>query len=407
MSASATGLHRVTDSSAGETDSPWRTLKAVPPPRDGRTPYGIEQWPNAAKIDISHVSILLDGVHYRFDRGERVSAIAHAVAEDRGPFIDSLSQADLQAILPVLKTNFTNPQALGDVELNRATVEGLMTRLSHGVTLLPNRENRESREPAAPFYSEVLDGHVGYLRLGTLNPANLEAMDKALAGFAPKKVDATIIDLRASGSPDDFAVAAEFAKRFCPKGEQLFILRKPGARQDRVFTCDREPMFQGLITVLADGDTSGDAEALAGTLRFARKAWSSAKRLRAAQSSIRIWRCRAEKFCESPCRKWCLPGDRLLFPDGIKPDLPVEMSLVDKRQIFQRCGEQGMGPFVYESERPHMNEAALIAGTNPELDAVEAAQRRRERAPEKAALHDVVLQRGLDLVTSLEVYQKH
>jgi hypothetical protein len=52
-----------------------------------------------------------------------------------------------------------------------------------------------------------------------------------------------------------------------------------------------------------------------------------------------------------------------------------------------------------------MNEAALLAGTNPELDAAEVAQRRRER-PEKAALHDVVLQRALDLVTSLEVYQK-
>jgi len=321
------------------------------------------------------------------------------------PLIDSLSQADLQAIIPLLKSNFTNPQALSDVELNRATVEGLITRLSHGVMLLPNRESAP-REPAAPFYSEVLDGHVGYLRLGTLNPANLEAMDKALAGFAPKKVDATIVDLRASGSPDDFAVAAEFAKRFCPKGEALFILRKPGARQDRVFTCDREPVFQGLITVLADGDTSGAAEALAGTLRVYEKGLVIGQTTAGRAVEYSDLPLPSGKILRVAVSEVVLPGDRLLFPDGIKPDLPVEMSMVDKRQIFQRTGEHGMGPFVYESERPHMNEAALIAGTNPELDAAEAAQRRRERAPEKAALHDVVLQRGLDLVTSLEVYQK-
>ena len=35
-----------------------------------------------------------------------------------------------------------------------------------------------------------------------------------------------------------------------------------------------------------------------------------------------------------------------------------------------------MGPFIYETGRPHMSEAALLAGTNPELEAAEAAQQR-------------------------------
>ena len=82
------------------------------------------------------------------------------------------------------------------------------------------------------------------------------------------------------------------------------------------------------------------------------------------------------------------------------------MSLAEKRQIFQLSGEKGMSPFVYEAGRPHMNEAALLAGTNPEVEAAEAAQQRRGRAPEKQAPHDPVLQRALDVITSLEVYQK-
>ena len=79
--------------------------------------------------------------------------------------------------------------------------------------------------------------------------------------------------------------------------------------------------------------------------------------------------------------------------------------MVEKRQIFQASADKGMSSFVYEAERPHLNEAALIAGTNPELDAVESARRNRNR--DKLPARDSVLQRALDLVTSLKIYQKH
>src|SRR5207245_7931416 len=56
------------------------------------------------------------------------------------------------------------------------------------------------------------------------------------------------------------------------------------------------------------------------------------------------------------------PEGRSLFLDAVKPDLPVEMRMAEKWQIFQLSGEKGMGPFVYETGRPHMNDAALVAG---------------------------------------------
>src|SRR5437870_13135757 len=43
--------------------------------------------------------------------------------------VDSLGPADLQALITSLKSNFTNPVATTDTDLNRATVEGLMIRL--------------------------------------------------------------------------------------------------------------------------------------------------------------------------------------------------------------------------------------------------------------------------------------
>jgi C-terminal processing protease CtpA/Prc len=278
-------------------------------------------------------------------------------------------------------------------------------RLPRGVMLLPARENAPPETPTV-FYSEIIGGHVGYVRVGSLNAANLQALDKSVANFAAKNVNALIVDLRASQATTDLPLGAEFAKRFCPKGKTLFTLRKPAGHQDRVFGSDRDPAFRGLVMVLTDGDTAGAAEAIAAGLRFYNKALLIGQVTAGRAAEYSDLSLPSGKVLRVAVAEMVSPDGRPLFPEGVKPDLPVEMSMADKRQIFQLSGEKGMGPFVYEGARPHLNEAALLAGTNPEVEAAEAAQQRRGRAPEKPPAHDPVLQRALDVVTSLEVYQK-
>ena len=317
--------------------------------------------------------------------------------------INSLGQADLQAALSQLKTNFTNQDAITDTELSRATLTGLLVRMPGGLMLLPNRESGPA-EPAAPFYSEVFEGHIGYVRLGDLNSTNLKELDKKLQDFAQKKVDAVVVDLRASGN-GDFANAAEVAKRFCPKGKTFFSVRKASSHQDRQFVSDRDPGFQGLVVVLADADTSGGAEALAAALRLCDKALIIGQSTAGRAVEYVDQALPSGKILRVASAEAVLSDGQPLFPGGVKPDLAVEMSPVDKRQIFRLSAEKGMGPFVYESERPHLNEAALIAGTNPELDIPDAQRRLRSRPGQSP--RDSMLQRALDVVTSLEIYQKH
>ncbi|MBO0694686.1 MAG: hypothetical protein J2P56_01150 [Verrucomicrobia bacterium] len=319
--------------------------------------------------------------------------------------VNSLGPNDLQAVISLLKTNFTNPDEITDTELNRATVEGLMVRLPRGMALLPAKGNAPAEAPSV-LYSEIIGGHIGYVRLGTLNTANLQALDKSLGNFAGKNVNAVIVDLRASRETNDMTVAAEFAKRFCPKGKTLFALRKPAGRQDRVFSSDRDPAVRGLVMVLTDADTVGAAEAIAAALRFYNKALIIGQATAGRAAEYSDLSLPSGKVLRIAIAEMISPDGRSLFPEGMKPDLPVEMSMADKAQIFHLSDEKGMGPFVYEGGRPHMNEAALLAGTNPEVEAAEAAQQRRGRAPEKPPAHDPVLQRALDVVTSLEVYQK-
>ena len=317
--------------------------------------------------------------------------------------VNSLGPEDLQAFITLMKANFTDPEAITDPELSRATVEGLLVRMPRGASLLPAKE---SVSAAAGFYSEVIAGRIGYVRLGSLNNPNLQALDRALSGFAAKKVNDLIVDLRATPATNDLSLAADFGKRFCPSGKPIFTLRKPTGRQDRVFSSDRDPAFRGLIMVLADGDTTGAAEAIAAGLRFYNKALIIGQPTAGRAAEYSDLPLPNGKILRLAVAEMISPEGRSLFPEGLNPDLPVEMSSADKQQVFQSSSEKGIAPFIYDTGRPHMSEAALLAGTNPELEAAEAAQQRRGRPPEKPAPHDLVLQRALDVMTSLEVYQK-
>ena len=318
--------------------------------------------------------------------------------------IDSMDAADLKEAIQLLKNNYIKPETLNETELSRAAFEGILTRLGRGAILLSNA-NAQSSEPAAPLYAEVLDGHVGYLRLGALNKANLEALDMNLQSFASRKVDAVVLDFRASGASNDFTVAAEFAKRFCPKDKLLFTLRKTTAKQERTFNSERDPAYQGLIVLLADNDTAGAAEAVAGVIRVYDKAVLIGQQSAGQAVEYSDLKLPSGKVLRIAVGEAVLPEGHPLFPGGLKPDVPVEMAAVEKREVFQSSREKGMTPFVTEASRPHLNEAALISGKNPELEAMEAAQRRKTAA-EKGGVHDPVLQRALDLVTSIGVFQK-
>ena len=317
--------------------------------------------------------------------------------------IDSMGPADLQQVVQLLKNNYINPAALNETELNRAMLSGVLTRLGRGVMLLPGPAGHVS-ERTDPFYGEVFEGHIGYLRCGALTPVNLQALDAALQKYAGKKIDAVVIDLRASGATNDFATAAEFAKRFCGKGKALFSLRRAAGKQERSFVSEVDPAYQGLVIVLCDEETAGPAEALAGVLRLHNKALIIGQTTAGRAVEYSDLPLNGGKILRVAVDEAVLPEGRPLFPGGVKPDLPVELPEADKRQIFQESPQVGMARFVFESERPHLNEAALIAGRNPEIDALEVSQRRKNS--DKTPPRDVVLQRAIDIVTSLAIYQK-
>src|SRR5207247_3237387 len=152
--------------------------------------------------------------------------------------------------------------------------------------------------------------------------------------------------------------------------------------------------------VLADGDTAGAAEGIAAALRFHDKALVIRHPTAGRAAEYSDLSLPNGKILRLAIAEMISPDGRSLFPEGVKPDLPVDMSMTDKRQIFQLSGEKGMGQFVYEAGRPNMNEAALLAGNTPDVEAAEEAQQRRGRSQEKPPTQDRVLIRALAMVSS-------
>lgn len=319
---------------------------------------------------------------------------------DARAIMDGLSQADLNEALKQLKANYINPSAFTQQEMDKATLQGLLDRLAPGAAIFaaPPEKTADS-----PFRAEILNGQTGYVRLGSLVKANLDQLDTTLQDFNGKNVKSLILDLRAT-PPGDFDMAATVLKRFCPKGKMLFTVKKLSAKQERIVTSDVDPVYHGFIVVLADKDTGGAGEVIAAVLRNYTNAMVVGTNTAGQSAEFADMPLSAGKILRVAVSEVVPPGNVTIFSKGVKPDIALEMPQDIKTQVMQGELDKGVSQYVFETERSHLNEAALVAGTNPDIDALQAAQKLKASGG-KAPLRDTVIQRALDLITTIGVYE--
>ncbi len=310
--------------------------------------------------------------------------------------IDGLSDSQLEQAIESLRANFLDAGRTDDKELRRATLEGLIARLAPGLTI--TTEAQAGAQPASVgFLAEILDDRIGYVRVGALNAEALSQMDAALESFKAKDLHAVIIDLRGAPPSTDYEMAAEFARRFCAKGRLLFSVQKPAAKQERILTSNQDPAFSGILVVLTDDATSGSGEALAATLRKNADALIVGATTRGEAVEFSNIALGDGKILRVAVAQVTLPENGPLFPGGVKPDIAAALPRSVQERIFSASREQGVSEFVFETERPHLNEAALVANTNPEIEP-------DTNRTQKEQLRDTVLQRAVDLVTAISFY---
>jgi hypothetical protein len=322
--------------------------------------------------------------------------------------VDALSPDDVNKAVSAIKESFVRPDALSDTETARATLQGLLDRLAPEVSL---EAGVTGSATAAPFHSEECGPQTAYLRLGELTPANVQKAREALQGWTG--LAALILDLRGTPASSDFDAGAGLECLFCPKGTKMFSLvggsapaslaGNPPAATQADDVQDGDPLFAGVLVVLVDESTAGAPEAVAASLQ------QCAKALLVGEPTAG----RPYKFLEVPLGQDTLrvavaqvvipgPGRAQLGDDGLKPDIEVALGAASKDDIMQSITDKGVQSVTQEYDRPHLNEAALVAGSNPELDEIQAEQDGKKPPQE---LIDPQLERALDIVTSIKIFQ--
>ncbi|MGB8168311.1 MAG: S41 family peptidase [Chthoniobacteraceae bacterium] len=335
-------------------------------------------------------------------RAQAPDAAAQPAVPSSSTLIDALSAAELDEVITLLRDNFIKPEMLADLALKRATVQGTIERLAPGAAIL--QAPAVDQATASPFRSEVLDSRIGYARLGSATPTNVAELDTALARFTEKKLGSLVLDLRATPGSSDVEQTADVCRRFVPKGKVLFSVRKANVKQEQVLTSKDDPKFRGIIVVLVDRDCAGSAEVIAAVLRTYVNAMVIGQQTRGEAVEFANFPLASGKLVRIAVAEVALPDKTTVFPGGVKPDLVVDVSQETTDAVLKQGLEKGVADLVFEIERVRMNEAALVAGSNPELDAAQAAQ--KNKTERKLLLRDAVLQRAVDFITTLAIYEK-
>jgi hypothetical protein len=314
--------------------------------------------------------------------------------------IDQLDVNQLKQILDALRTNYVDARALTNDELNQAAIKGLLAKLGPGVRL-QTRSEFERAKPVRPFRYDVVSNRFSYIRLGTLKENSLSQLDSALGESRSRNVEGLIIDLRTVSEDSDYDLANSVLSRFISSGERTFELIEKGTSESKKFTAKSAPLYQGPIAVLVDRQTAGAAEVIAGVLKTKQRA------LLIGQPTAG----RAVKYKTEPMGNLMvsvaqsevqIAGLPLIFPGGLIPDIVVDMPQETENQILTQTDSGSLEPYITDEERSRLNEAALVNGTNPELDAYEEQESGKIA---KAQLKDESLQHAIDFLITLSLYK--
>lgn len=324
-----------------------------------------------------------------------------APAPGMGELIDELGQSSLQEAFRILRSDYIKRESLSYLELNRAAMQGLLERLDFGAMLL-TRAAREASDARVEFHSEKLDKTVGYVRFGKFKKEELDELDKALVRFADEKEMKTLLlDLRSPQAMADFEIAAQILGRFRPAGELLFKIRRPHEDRPRLFTSRPAPrLWERDIIVLIDAETGNVGEIIAAVLRKTSGSLVIGENTIGMTVEYRDVPLAEDRILRYAVAEVVLPDDSSLFQKGVAPDVVTVVPPNVKQAIFKASEKESLSRFVFDKGRPRMNEAALVAGTDPELDYYVDRSYGRETPWDKPMLRDRVLRQAVDLLTA-------
>ncbi|MBL9182217.1 MAG: hypothetical protein JNN17_08755 [Verrucomicrobiaceae bacterium] len=324
-------------------------------------------------------------------------APAALAAEAKAP---DITQNGIQTAFRVLQKEYIRSGDLTFDELNRAALHGLLERLQFGAELVSRTQDAKQAD-AGGVQAETLRPGIALLRPKAFRKEEIAAIEQHLAKFVKEGAKHLILDLRAPAAPSDFDVAAAMLGLFVPENEVLFKTRQMTDSNTEVLRSDREPLWKASLLVLIDNDTCNVGEAIAAVLRQRKQALLIGAPTRGAAVRYETIPVDANWSLRFARAEVLLPDDSSIFQKGLAPDFPVKLAEKTKRAFFDPDNKTRAATTITDTPRVRFNEAALVAGTNPELDSYIRRSAGEPLPEDQPKPRDTVLQRAVDfLITS-------
>lgn len=314
--------------------------------------------------------------------------------------IDSLDQGSLQRAFQLLTRDYIQRESLDSLEINRSALQGMLDRLDFGAMLLTEKGREESNSPFL-FHRARIDDDTGYIRFGRYDEGGLSDLDEALETFQGEEpVESLIIDLRSPQAQADFSIASRILSRFRPPNELLFKIRRPGNDRPTLFVSEAaDTSWGGEVILLVDHETGNVGEIIAAVLERETDCLIIGEKTPGLTVEYRDVPIAEDRILRYAIAEVVLEDNTSLFQKGIEPNLLTPTPNEEKHAIYRQT-QQGteLTKFLFEKQRPRMNEAALVAGTDPELDYFLLRSNSEATPWDEPPLRDRALQQAVDLL---------
>jgi len=318
----------------------------------------------------------------------------------------TLSEDDVDRALEAIWLKVPAESQRAPESAKRAALDTYLRQLGEhgGLFNEPKKVLSVAEFPALKFHAETLPGGIGYLRLGAFAPELSSRLEAALRDFKQLNTTILILDLRATPAQGNLDMAVELAGYLLPENTPVCEWHTAKQAAQPVFT-ERPPVGQFQLFLLTGPRTAGPVEAFAAALRGHGKALVFGCRTPGQAADYESISLQDGRFLRLPVRDAVFPQEPRLFPEGLQPDLEIKVSNeATDAALLQAAKEGRIASVLAEVEFPHLNEAALVAGKNPEAEAWVDRQLKPRRT-QAASTKDRALAQVLDFLTAREVFR--
>ncbi len=308
-----------------------------------------------------------------------------------------LTQAGVQAAFQILRQDYIRAADLDFDTLNRAALDGLLERLQAGARIVPIGPSSTDAKSEPRVLEGRLADQIGWVRPLSYAPEEVELLVQTLTKLRNEGCKALILDLRAPAPGAVFETAAAMLDCFVPPGRTLFRLAQADKPDAELFISSKDACWQGPVVALISAQTSSAGEAVAAVLQDQRLAVLLGEKTAGATARYQSLPLDEKHALQYASAEMLLADGRSIFQKGLQPDLEITMTARDQEMAAKLMTEGRVRELAHEVARPRFNEAALVAGRNPELESYLRRSSVEGDQEERHPPADPMLQRAVDL----------